>query len=284
MAITKDRQAQLAERVARQNRIDVTCVDPIWSPKVNVPQMELLIACPIQPNPVVLLPEMRFKTFLKMVLECLPPVGKLMIVDTVNTRFESIRNDFPNTQHYSLYYSAQTLSALNYSEGIFNAVLTQPSIPTLSQSERIYPEYARVMRPGARFVCATPLWGSFPQFFDILEECLLKLSPTEASTNEICETMLIDYQKHIMEQSHLRLDGSDLAEFEIEFESVEQLLFSTLIESNFLSYCLSIPLQKADPRQLLMLVVRAFHHYYQNESIRVPFKVAVLSAFRNENA
>jgi len=280
MAITKDRQAQLAERVARQTRIDVNCVDPVWSPKVNVPQMELLMACPLQPNPIVLLPEMRFKAFLKLVLECLNPVGKLMIVDTVNTRFESIRNEFPSTPRHSLYYSAQTLSALNYSEGIFNAVLTQPSIPTISQAERIFPEYARVMRLGARFVSAVPLWGSFPQFFDILEECLLKLTPTEASTNAICEAMLLDYQIHVLEQSRLQLDGSDIAEFDIEFETIEQLLFSTLVESNFLSYCLSIPLQKADPRQLLMLVVRAFHHYYQNEKIRVPFKVAVLSAFR----
>lgn len=277
----KDRQTQLAERVARQTKIDTHYVDPIWTPNVNVPQLELLIACPLPQNPVVLLPEMRFKSLLKLIVECLPPVGKLMIVDSVNTRFEAIRNLCPGMPH-SLYFSAQNLGALNYSEGIFSALLTQLSLPTLAQARRILPEYARVLRVGGRIVAAIPLWGSFPAFFDLLQECLLKLSPAEADLSEIKEAMSLEFNQHLCEQFRLKPDANDIETFELVFDNVEQLLFSTLVESNFLSYCLAMQLERTDPKQLLMLLVRAFHHYFQNETLRVPFKIAIFGATKQD--
>ncbi len=276
----KDKQTQQAERTARQQAINAKFVDPYWSKNVDIPLMEMSMMMPISQTPIVLLPEMRYVSLMRMVLEIFPKVGKMMIVDSANTRFEQFRNIFTETGP-SLYYSAQNLNALNYTDDVFNNVISEISLPTLASFETILPEYSRVLRKDGRMVLGVPLVGTFPAFFDILNESLLKLSPRDAKPLEIQKKMTVEHVKSVLERSKLHLDGCDVTTFELKFQTIEQLLFSTFVETCFLSYCITFPLEYADTRQLLMLTLRAFHHYFQGEEITFPVKMGLFAATKN---
>ncbi|MBQ1266161.1 MAG: methyltransferase domain-containing protein [Proteobacteria bacterium] len=271
----KDRQILLAERMSRQAHIDTRFVDPLWKGHVDVPLLEMSMAVPGQ-TPVILLPEMRFKGLMRMVAECFSNCGKFMVVDTVNTRFEMLRHALSKAE-VSLYCSAQNLNALSYSDDVFSHLITELSLTTLLKFSMILPEYARVLRPSGRMVFAVPYWGTFPAFFDLLDESLCKLSPQEDDMTDIREAMSDARVRQVLGNNGLHVDGFEEVSFELSFPSVEELLFSTLVETNYLSYCLNYPVQYVEARQVLMLVVRAFHHYFQKDPVKVPFRMGLYS-------
>lgn len=274
-----NRQPQMVERVVRQLRIDETFVEPEWAEHVDIPLLELCFASRMPQAPVVLMPELRFRTLLQKLAECFPRVGKVMIVDEANSRFESLRRSVPKTE-LNLYFSAQEVSALNYSNDIFHFVLTQVGLSTLLRLDIVLSAYRRVMRPDGHLVMSAPLVGSFPVFFDILDECLLKLYPGERAEimSEIVESMEVSSIERRIGESGFEVEGRDTAIFELTFPNVEPLLFSTLVESHYLGVCLGLRRPDVDTRALLTLVVRSFHHYFQGESLRVPMKIALISA------
>jgi hypothetical protein len=274
-----DRLAQMAERIARQTRIDEIFVDPVWSNHVDVPLIELCLAQNQPQVPVILMPELRFKSLLKCLVESLPRLGKVMIVDETNTRFDGLKKSVQKAG-LNLYFSAQEVGALNYADNIFHFVLTELGLSTLCRSDVVLPAYRRVLKPEGRLLWSAPTTGSFDAFIDIFEECLFKLCPSECS--EIMDTirtsMTLERMAESIDMSGLILDSHISTNFELEFPNVEQLLFSTLVESHYLGYCLQLCDPKIDQKALLTLLVRAFHHYFQGSSICVPMHMAIFSA------
>lgn len=276
-----DRQAQMAERIARQTRIDESYVDPIWGNHVEIPLMELCLAQNVPQVPVILLPELRFKSLLRRLVESLPRVGKIMIVDETNTRFDGLKKSVQKAG-LNLYFSAQEVAALNYADDIFHFVITELGLSTLLRSDVVLPAYRRVLKREGRLLWSAPTTGSFSAFIDIFEECLFKLCPFKCSEvmEAIRTSMTLERMYDSIEMSGLVLDGQISANFELEFPNVEQLLFSTLVESHYLGYCLHLCDPKIDQKALLTLLVRAFHHYFQGSSICVPMQMAIFSAHK----
>lgn len=274
-----DRQAQMAERIARQTRIDESCVDPIWGNHVDITLLELCLAQNISQTPVILMPELRFKSLLRRLVECLPRVGKIMIVDETNTRFDGLKKSVQKPG-LNLYFSAQDVAALNYAENIFHFVITELGLSTLARSDVVLPAYRRVLKPEGRLLWCAPTLGSFNAYIDIFEECLFKLCPSKCSEvmEDIRTSMTLERMMESIEMSELVLDSHIQANFELNFPNVEQLLFSTLVESHYLGYCLHLCDPKIDQKSLLTLLVRAFHHYFQGSSICVPMQMAIFSA------
>lgn len=275
----KDRQTLLAERIARQAHIDSRFVEPVWRAHVDVPLLEMSMAVPGLQLPVILLPEMRSCALMRMVVECFSNCGKFMIVDTANTRFDMLRQAL-GRDDVSLYCSAQNLNALNYSDEVFSHLITEISVSSLVKFPLIFPEYARVLRPKGRLILAAPLWGTFPALFDLLDEGLCKLSPQEDDLSVVQNAMTDEAIRKCMMAHGFKIDGMEEIVFELTFPSVEELLFSARIETSFLSYCLNFPVQYVESKQLLMLVVRAFHHYFQKEPVTVPFRMGLYSAMK----
>ena len=273
----KDRQTLHAERIERQAIIDTKFVEPVWKAQVDVPLLEMSMAVPGLQLPIILLPEMRSRQLMRMVVECFSNCGKFMVVDTANTRFEILRQEL-SKENVGLYCSAQNLNALSYSDEVFSHLITELSVTTIVKFPMIFPEYARVLRPGGRLIFAAPLWGTFPALFDILDESLYKLSPKEDDLSDVIQAMTDEALRKCLTSEGFRVDGMEMVSFELSFPSVEELLFSTLVETNYLSYCLNYPVQYVEARQVLMLVVRAFHHYFQKDPVRIPFKMGLYSA------
>ncbi|MBQ9393929.1 MAG: methyltransferase domain-containing protein, partial [Proteobacteria bacterium] len=166
----------VAERAARQNIIDEKNFEPTWRQNVDIPMIEMCFGCGMPKSPIILMPELRFKTFLINLTECMPTTGKIMIVSNANTQFELFRASVrKNVQN--LYFSAQEVSALNYADNIFDDVLTQMSLYSTTRAEVILAGYRRVMKPGAYLICCMPQLGTFQAFFDFLEECLFAMNP-----------------------------------------------------------------------------------------------------------
>ena len=100
--------------------------------------------------------------------------------------------------------------------------------------------------------------------------------------NDLLQCITLDACKEAITNSGLVIDTTDIASFEISMPNVEQLLFATLIESHYLGYCLSLCEPDLDSKALLTMLVRAFHHYFQGESIQIPMNIGVFSTRKPE--
>lgn len=280
-----DKTDQMSERIARQTRIDETCIDPIWSPNIDVPLLELMFASETPKQPVILLPELRFKSLLVKLMECIPGPGKLMIVDETNSRFENFRQNAPKSS-LNLYYSTQSVSALNYANDIFHFVITEVGLSTMCRAEVVFSAYRRVLKPGGYFICAAPLNGTFSAYFDILEECLVRLCPQKCTEilDNLHQAMDPDFFANAIESSGLEVVGRDSVSFELIFNAVEQLLFSTLVESHYLGHCLNLNEPDIDSRALLTQLVRSFHHYFQGQTLKIPMQMGLFTAKKTVQA
>ena len=119
-------QQQMSDRLMQQMKIDETYVEPIWTAHVDMPLLNLSIPR-LPAQPVILLPELRLKSFLLNIAANLTNGGKLMIVDESNTRFEVMRQ-FARECRVRNFFSTQKLSALNYEDNIFHASGVGPDI------------------------------------------------------------------------------------------------------------------------------------------------------------
>lgn len=271
-------QQQMSERLMQQMKIDETYVEPVWSANVDMPLLNISLSR-IPAQPVILLPELRLKSLLRTIAASLASGGKLMIVDESNTRFEVLRQ-FARECRVRNFFSTQKLSALNYEDNIFHLVLTEPGLGTISHAEIVFPAYYRVLKPGGHLVFSAPLLGSFPAFFDLLEESILTVYPMGAQ--EIMETvymnMDLDNMYAVLQSCGFYVESSDIMNFEIRFNDVAQQLFSTLVETQFLGYFQSFVRPDIDMRALLTRLVRSFHSYFEGTAIQMPMKIALISA------
>ncbi len=271
-----------AERIARQNRIDESCVDALWSKFVDLP------LCAMQPQnsdvraPKILLPELRFKSLLRAILKTLPETARLIIVDDNSARFDALREC--DTEHsHSLFFSTQHFDALNYTDNSFHHILTEPCFASVCRAENILASCYRVLKPGGSLLWAAPCAGTFPAFFDIFDECLATVAPKKASEihqiirNATDETSVSETFSSL----GFEIQASQFAQFTLEFQSTEQLLFSTLVETHYLGFCLNLGYPDVDGRQLLTQLVRSFHHYFQDCNISVPIRLKLYHTRKN---
>ncbi len=274
-----DKQAQMAEREARQQIIDANWVGPIWSPLVDEPLLEMCMDLGVPKSPIILMPELRFKFFLMRLLEFFERPGKVMVVDATNARFEILRENAQSVG-VNLYFSTQDVAQLNYSDNIFHLILTEIGLSTLVRLDDVLASYRRVLRPAGHLVFSAPIQGTFPQFFDIFDECLFKINPnaSRAQKDLFADVMYPESIVEIIEQNGFELKEQRMAELVLNFQSAEQLLFSSLVESHYLGYCLNMYAPGVDYKLLLTNLVRAFHHYFQGESVSVPMRVGIFSA------
>ncbi len=273
-----DRDAQIAERISRQNQIDETYFAPQWA-AIDDALLKLCLACTIPKQPVILMPELRFKSLLNKLVDNLPGSGKIMIVDDSNSRFETLR-DSVRKSSLNLYFSTQKVGALNYADDIFHFAITEIGLTTSIRADATFSAYRRVLQPGATLVAAAPLFGSFPAFFDIFEECFFKLYPQKCQEmmDVIKSSLSIDAFSNAVESAGLNLKSIHSTSLELTFPDVETMLFSSIVESHYLGYCLNSLDTQIDGRALLTLIVRSFHHYFQEEAITLPLKMALISA------
>lgn len=274
-----DKQAQMAEREARQQIIDANWVGPVWSPLVDEPLLEMCMDLGVPKSPIILMPELRFKFFLMRLLEFFERPGKVMVVDATNARFEILRENAQSVG-VNLYFSTQDVAQLNYSDNIFHLILTEIGLSTLVRLDDVLASYRRVLRPAGHLVFSAPIQGTFPQFFDIFDECLFKINPnaSRAQKDLFADVMYPESIVEIIEQNGFELKEQRMAELVLNFQSAEQLLFSSLVESHYLGYCLNMYAPGVDYKLLLTNLVRAFHHYFQGESVSVPMRVGIFSA------
>lgn len=272
-----ERQQHASERVSKQKVIDAKFVDTIWIKTVEVPLVEMCFAHALPQAPIILLPEMRFNSLIKTTHECFPS-ARLMIVDETNYRFDDIRQSFGSTE-VNLYFSTQDLSTLNYSDDVFHYIITEMGPKTVNWRESVFPEYRRVLRPGGHFIFSTPLAGTFPVFFDLLDECLLRVAPQQHSkiTEHLARSMETSEIENGLVKSGLIREHFEEAHLQLRFPSAEELLFSILMESHYLGFCFALSSLEVDAKALISLLVRAFHHYFQGQALDVPMRLGLYS-------
>lgn len=278
-----DRQSQAAARVARQTRIDETCVAPTWTKCVDIPMLELCMANTTAPSPVVLLPELRFPSLLVNLCQCFPHIGKIMIVDDSNLRFELLRHAVAK-YNPNLYFSTQEISALNYADDIFHVILTQIGLATRSRLSVVLPSYRRILRKNGSLFISIPAQGSFDAFFDMFEESLFSIDPALCAEimDEIHQMMQDDDVVQRLNDANFTIKSQETARFDLSFDSAEQLLFSTLVESHYLWFCMALNRPQIDARALLTRIVRSFHHYFQDSAVKIPIVMTTFHALKSE--
>lgn len=261
------------ERLKRQKRIDEGYVEDIWAKRVDNLLVEMCLSRTLPSNPAVLLPELRMASLFRTVVESFPKHTKLMIVDQSNTRFDYLRQSVPGRMS-NAYFSTQLLNALNYSENVFDVVLTQASLGTLHQYAIVLPEYHRVLKPGGGLVFCTPLEGTLNPFLDLLREALIKLDVREREglLSQIQQSMQLPHVQKALTNYGFRIITQGEVSFSLHFPSIEDFLFSTLIESYYLASCIHL-LQGQEGKVLLTQVVKSFHHYFQGLSMTADLRL-----------
>ena len=276
-----DKQTQTEERISRQTGIDAEYVEPAWERNVDRPLVDMALAGVDAPNPAVLLPELHFRTLLGATADALAGSGKVMVVDDSGVRFDAFRSHLGDRAS-GYFFSTQDAATLNYADDIFHAVATSLGIRSLTRAGELLASYRRVLRPGARIAFSAPLTGSFPAFFDMLDESLVALCPSNraAIMDDVAEAMRPDTVRRRIADAGLELEIRSTASLRLEFPAADVLLFSTLMESHFLGYCLQ--LRGLDANALLRHVVRSFRRYFQGESIAVPLEIGLFAARKKE--
>ena len=264
---------QTAERIARQNRIDETCVDTLWTNHVDGPLCALLPKDFGIRAPQILLPELRFKSLLRTLMNTLPEKTRLMIIDDNSSRFDGLR-ECAQSATQSMYFSTQRIEMLNYADNSFHAILSELSLAAVCRAERVFTSFYRVLKPNGCLMCASPSAGTFPAYFDIFEECLETIAPQKCQElMQIIHTALDDDSiSELFTSLGFDIESSQKLQFTLEFQTTEQLLFSTLVETHYLGFCLSLGYPDIDGRKLLTQLVRSFHHYFQDSQITVPIR------------
>ena len=275
-------KTQSSERIARQNRIDEMCVDALWSAHVDTPLCNMIRLEHI-PAPRVLVPELRFKSLLRTLVQTLPETARLMIVDDSGTRFDGLRECVPSSPQ-SLFFSTQRIGSLNYADNSFHVILTEPCMASVCRSEVVLDACQRVLKPGGSLLWASPKLGTFSAFFDIFEECIATIAPQRVTDlRTIIDAALDDTSiPEILSQSGFDLVETRHSEFSLKFETTEQLLFSTIVETHYLGFCLCLGYPDIDGRKLLTQLVRSFHHYFQGLPFEVPIKMALCHAVKKD--
>ena len=276
------KQTKSDDRMTKQLVVDETFVDPLWSKNVEVPLLEMCCACNMPEHPVILMPELRLRSLLHNLAECLPNKSKIMIVDNSNARFESLRNSI-NSPNINLYFSTQEMGGLNYADNSFHFALTELGLTSTCRMDVNFASYKRVLKPGSPLIWCAPQTGSFPAFFDILEECLYAIESKDAREimKNVKNAMEPQQTQDLLSILGYTYKGGETVEFKIMFPNAEQMLLSTLAEVHYLNYCLDLNYPNINGKKLLTAIIQSFNQYFQDESIDIPMKIGIHSAVKN---
>ena len=191
---------------------------------------------PMPDNATVLAAESRCGAMLKRWLTDLPAATRVMALDSSGPMLDEARSRIDEEEHQRIYFVQQRVGSLSYADGVFDAAVCLHGMVTSRQAYEGLSELSRVISPGGRLVACFPLNGSFPEFYDLLDEALraCELEDVLLRLGELRENLLSPARVATLANQQ-NLDGVEVSElrWQVAFGSGREFLYSPLIQETF---------------------------------------------------
>jgi SAM-dependent methyltransferase len=181
-----------------------------------------------------------------------------------------------------VFFVPQRVNSLSYADDVFRASICVNGVATVLQAREAIAELSRVTAPGGSVTLAAPLRTAFPEFYDMLDEALRahRLHDVLGRMYELRSSLLTPSRLADMadEVGLLEVNVSEV-EWEVEFESGQDLIMSPLVRETFFPHWIGI-VRSSDREPVLRYVADAIDMYWHDEDFRVRVVAGCLSGMR----
>lgn len=181
-----------------------------------------------------------------------------------------------------IFFVPQRVNHLSYADDVFSLSVCLNGGVSQRQASEALAELARVTSEGGKVVFAAPLQTAFPEFYDMLDEALRahRLNDVLGRMYELRHAFLTPARlAGVAEQAGLREVEVAELEWEVEFESGDDLLFSPLVRETFFSQWIGI-VRSSDRDPILRYISDAIDTYWHGDDFVCHLRAGLVTASR----
>jgi SAM-dependent methyltransferase len=251
-------------------------VERLWT----VPVLDLCAdELPAPDGSTVLSAESRTGAVLLRWLKVLPSGTRVMALDSSGPMLDEARERIDESEHRRIFFVKQRINALSYADGVFDGVVCLHGMVSRRQAREGMSELWRVVAPGGRLVACFPLAGSFPEFYDMMEEALRALGLTNALGR------MSDLKSNLLEENAVArlLDGAPAEvtynelTWEVAFGSGREFLYSPLVQETFFPHWVGA-IRASDREKVLRYIGDAIDTYWRDRTLDTSLQAALVVA------
>lgn len=181
-----------------------------------------------------------------------------------------------------IFFVPQRVNHLSYADDVFSLSVCLNGGVSQRQASEALSELSRVTTPGGNVVFAAPLQTAFPEFYDMLDEALRahRLNDVLGRMYELRHAFLTPARlAGLAEQEGLRNVEVTELEWQVEFESGDDLLFSPLVRETFFPQWIGI-VRSSDREPILRYISDAIDTYWHGSDFLCHVRAGVVTATR----
>lgn len=251
-------------------------VERLWT----VPVLDLCgDELPRPSGSTVLSAESRAGAVLARWVETLPASTRVMALDSSGAMLDEARERIAEEEHRRIFFVKQRVNALSYADGVFDAVVCLHGMVSRRQAREGVAELWRVVAPGGRLMTCFPLAGSFPEFYDMMDEALRALGLTSAlgRLSDLKANLLEENAvSRILEAPEAVTTFSELS-WEVAFGSGREFLYSPLVQETFFPHWVGA-IRASDREKVLRYIGDAIDTYWRDRTLNTRMQAALLIA------
>jgi SAM-dependent methyltransferase len=229
----------------------------------------------------VLVAESRCGYIPSRLAEAIPSESRIIALDPSRAMLDQARERLAQSDR-RIFFVPQRVNHLSYADDVFSlSVCLNGGVSQRNVAEALG-ELSRVTNEGGRVVFAAPLQTAFPQFYDMLDESLRahQLNDVLGRMYELRSAFLTPARlAGLAEQVGLKDVKVSELEWEVEFESGDDLLFSPLIRETFFSQWIGI-VRSSDREPILRYISDAIDTYWHGSDFVCQVRAGCLIAQR----
>ncbi len=213
--------------------------------------------------------------------ESIPPESRIIALDPSRAMLDQARERLADSDR-RVFFVPQKVNHLSYADDVFSLSVCLNGGVSQRHAAEALGELSRVTNQGGKVVFAAPLQTAFPEFYDMLDEALRahSLNDVLGRMYELRHAFLTPARlAALAEQAGLTDPEVHELEWEIEFESGDDLLFSPLIRETFFPQWIGI-VRSSDREPILRYVSDAIDTYWHGSDFVCRVRAAVVVATR----
>lgn len=230
----------------------------------------------------VLIAEARCGYIPEKMMPNLPIGARIIALDPNRAMLDQARTRFEGENESNIFFVPQAVDKIAYANDVFRASICLNDLVSVEETKRGLSELARVTSPGGTVMAAVPLQGSFPEFYDILDEAFRahKLHDVLGRMYKLRRSFLTPSYLHDLAKDASLIDPIvDEISWEVSFESGHALLHSPLVRETFFPHWMSI-IRSSDREPILRYVIDAIDTYWHNREFVCKIVAGSVTALR----
>lgn len=254
-------------------------VEPLWT----APLCEACDPLSMIPDASsILVAESRCGFIVERIKPKLSNDARIIALDPSRVMLDQARVRFSEDDISNVFFVPQSVNKLSYADEVFRASICFNGLLTVEETNLGLSELARVTGRGGVVAVALPLQGSFPEFYDILDEAFRahQLHDVLGRMYKLQQSFVTPSRLYDMAQEASLFDPviHELS-WDISFESGRAMLHSALVRETFFPYWASI-IRSSDREPIFRYVMDAIDTYWHNREFKCKIVAGCLTALR----